>query len=190
VKNIRRIFVITILASLFLFISCDKSVTASDYDEKIMPLAVGNTWSYETHGIVNNIKYDNTMTIAGSTERNDKQWYYFFEENHEAFMVRNDENGLWVYEEEGEELLWKYPVKKNETYCDVCNDDGTSLKITCIGKNIKYDQYEGCIVYNVCENGNLIHRYYLSPNIGLVGWEFYMNGYFIEESKLISYAIL
>jgi len=188
--KIKYSFLVIVTMTLLLMLGCDKAVTSSNDDESIMPLTIGNSWSFEVSGVRDNYKYNQDLTIVGTKEIDSELWYYFFEEDPEQFMIRNDKNGIWVYEDGESILFWKYPVKKNENYCDSDGIDGNSVNITCIGKNVKYNEFNACVVYNVCESGDFIHRYYLKPGIGLVGWEFYMNGHFIEKSSLTSYTII
>jgi len=70
-KRFISIFLITLL-----FISCKKNVTGQENDNLIMPLAIGNSWTFEIHQIQDDSKEIFTFTIIGDYEKDGMIWYW------------------------------------------------------------------------------------------------------------------
>ena len=184
--TIRYCILITILLS-----GCNKSQTESidDYTgSAIWPLAVGNSWTYEVLGSEGGTY---TISIAGTMKRNGNIWYYLNENNPEAAMFRNDEDGMWNLVKGEEILLWKYPAQNGEIYNEEWEGDNMTSFSICARTDITYMQYDNCYFYKFFygQNNSTYNSYYFKPEIGLIGQAYFENEVVVYMDKLISYNL-
>lgn len=189
-KNILNIiFIITI--TIILFCCSNKSTKPSDeYKNVIMPLSIGNSWTYvvehnwETYyrKVVitekTNINYCNenieVFVLSWYTYEN-KSWiadsiYYYY---------KNEIDGLYNYTPNRKELIAKYPVEVDENWevPEIITQDSIPLFIPpicfqCISDSEEITTIAGdfdCIEYEEYSMGYLAPQYlYYCPDIGLI----------------------
>lgn len=186
-----KAFIKSCLIIILLLSGCKKNVTDSidEYSGSVIwPLAVGNSWTYNILGDEGD-KY--TISISGSMEKNGFTWYYLNENNPEAQMFRNDEDGLWSFENGEEVLLWKYPAQEGEIFNEKWEGNDLINYMICVRTNTTYRQYDSCYLYKFVygpNNANYI-SFYLKPDIGLVGQAYFEDSIVIYMDELTSYNL-
>ena len=173
---------------LLLMFSCKKTIVESENEytgSAIWPLAVDNSWTYNNEG------GEYTLSISGSMKKNGKTWYYLYENNPESAMFRNNEDGLWSFENGEEVLFWKYPAVEGDIFSEDWTDDELRGYMLCVRTNITYGQYENCYLYKYIPEPytGTYNSYYLKPDIGIVKQTYFENGVVLYSDELISYNL-
>lgn len=114
---------IAVICIVLIFTTCKKNATDSSDIDMIMPLAVGNSWVYETESDYSENQTD-TETVSGTYTKNNLTYYYF--DITDNWVYRTDDDGLWSYDINNDEevLFIKYPVDIGERFGERRFDDG------------------------------------------------------------------
>jgi len=195
----KRIFTFIIIVVIsFIFFSCsyDKSTNPQVEDQiEIMPLKVGNSWTYNINQFNQNIIKKSVITekITISYENENIEvyvlsWYTLVNDSlitdSVFYYYKNEDDGLYRYYSNKKELIAKYPIEPNESWTIPGETEelgnGVIIIITlprsfeCVSKNEEITTPIGtfeCIKY--VENSiNLISPsyFYYCPGIGLVSF--------------------
>lgn len=203
-KSLVYLFLIFFLPLLF---SCSNSTSPESLDEnEVIPLTMGNSWSYNYTYLDDNGNQTNSgkmeSTIDKDTTVSDITYYRY--SNHHLVWYTNKDDGYRAFnsipDKETEILMYKYPVSKGDIY-------GTSeYSVEVISVNEKITVPFGTfnvIHYSTTKlNSNSIMNNYevksletfVAPGIGLVkrifiaidsnGGEFVVNSEELESCRL------
>jgi len=163
-KNILSILCLLIIC---LFINSICTAHAKEKDE-IIPLAVGNEWTYNVYNTSWKNDTIRKMKITGDTLVNGEKWYILNTDDLENVLCKNDGNGLWQIVSKmyvTPNLALKYPAKVNEEN----KADIFTIKILSIDNDIevlagKFNCYSYLITNNT-EEELVMH---ISPGIGII----------------------
>lgn len=124
----------------------------------IVPLAVGNSWSYSIDtGSIPNV-FTATMNITEQTTvhgKNVYKWQWLNQNNY--WLVRNESDGLYWYgyvsptfvDTTTTPFVWiKYPISLNERYFTKQWNTGYTDTLTCTNTNAAFSGYSECTKYS------------------------------------------
>lgn len=163
----KKIITIFCLLIICLFVNSICTVLAKEKDE-IIPLAVGNEWTYAGTLVINK---DTTlkMEIIGDTLIKDEMWF-IMNDGFQNSLVKNDEKGLWISQkyELIEELypiiLQHYPVNVGDKF----KADGETVIINSLNKEVEVPAGKfKCILYEINSEYDNI-KIYATPGIGII----------------------
>jgi hypothetical protein len=136
----------------------------------IMPLKVGNSWTFrvnfnDTNGVPISTS-DVTLSITRDTTMGNEKWHSLG-----SSWATNRSDGLWSLNNAGNAyLVLKYPAKVNDTY----NSDGEQIVVTSINQAVTVAQGQfSCYVYRSLASGSSEYVQYCAPNVGWVKFEGY-----------------
>lgn len=138
------LFLAISLACLVPHCKKDENPTNNVILGSIMPLKVGNTWTfrvsiYDTNGVPFSSS-DEVLSITRDTTIGNEKWFRFG-----SSWVTNRSDGLWRLTNSGTAyLVFKYPAKVNDTY----SSDGEQVVVTSINQTVSvlHGQYS-CYAY-------------------------------------------
>ncbi len=125
---------------------------------ELLPLTVGNSWTYETTITIDDVPYPDTLIYTLEIDRSitweDEEWYRLIIVDNPGPDVyyRNSENGLMglMFSEEHpggiSDLIQRYPVKTGDSWT---LSDGSEMEVLYdnISVTVPYGRIDGCIVY-------------------------------------------
>jgi hypothetical protein len=207
-KNLSKFsFLQYLLAVKIFFIaeSCETLVNPNEISLEILPLQIGNTWSYEEVSHSRNdtlvVKSYDTMTVVNSDTLLGQQIYFvknfivpFYFTSNIAFY--NQSNGLYLvrwswlhtYPPTPPQVnrILKYPTSSGDT---LRVDD---VNVHTISTNASIATAAGnfqCVQYAVYQDTLKILETWISPGIGIVQMQ-YLDGNWIRHYSLISFDLL
>ena len=158
----------TVFVGGVLVSACD-SGGSNDGDEgqsALMPLKVGNSWTYEVSQ--SDGSTEATLEITRSVTIDDEQHYEMdpgldqYETDGEPFLVRTQGDGLYVMEEDLVGFPLKYPAEDGEIYTHT-DDDGNEYRITVTDQTITVPAGTfDCLQYEIESDGSAC----ISPDVG------------------------
>ncbi len=171
--------------------SCEPSADRIIPTGEIVPLKVGNQWTYKVKifnqsGTVTDSSFE-TVKIVNELLIVNELWYV----DNDGNVQTNRADGRWV-RSDVEYLVEKFPCKLNEMYRLV--DTVTFVRVKGVDEpvNVPAGRYL-TYIYQWMRNGFLVGDFYYSPNLGMVKSEKYMQEgtgvYLLETKELISYAL-
>jgi hypothetical protein len=196
-----------IMGVIFSFTSCQDDKNESQIIEEIMPIAVGNNWTYAYH----NLSYETTDTsISSIGEFKEINGYGGYE--YGSNLIKSDENGNTIlvcsYSETDtiypETIVYMKNLEIGESFdyhMIVRSEDDNGSEIleertveeTCINKDTLISVPAGdfnCIVYEYSpDNGSNIFKLYLSIGVGSVKTERFEDGIHFSTTELLDYEI-
>jgi len=124
----KKIIICMIVAlNILIIFSCSYDTTGPHTNNQpIMPLKVGNSWTYNCHYLTGD--FVKKAVVTGSTFLENEQkptrvcvvtWYTFTNDEwveEEVQYYKNEFRGLYRYYEDKRELVAKYPIELNETW--------------------------------------------------------------------------
>lgn len=163
----KKIITIFCLLIICLFVNSICTVLAKEKDE-IIPLAVGNEWTYAVYSPSWKNDTITKMKITGDTIIKGEKWYNLNTDDLENVLCKNDGNGLWQIVNKmyvTPNLALKYPAKVNEEY----KANIFTIKILSIDNDIevlagKFNCYSYLIINDTEEE--LVMN--ISPGIGII----------------------
>jgi len=165
-KHLNQSFVIIIITIFsLLIINCNKESSTSPPVEQtakeIIPLKVGNYWSYSRtlYDSVGNIQDTSSYitTITGTTSINGIQYYNY--DNKSTYFV-NKTAGYYISENSVDRLIFKYPAS--------VGDSTNYGKYTSTNSSIQVPagNFTGCYRYETVPISDKVN--YFKPGVGLV----------------------
>ncbi len=175
-------YLFVFILSAILIISCsDNSTNEKSSSKEILPLKIGNSWTYTRYKFSSykrdSVTFVDTVSysVSSSINLNGENWFFIkFNSNVDDYIYTNRNDGLWcLYAKDTNnidlataKLFLKYPTKNNDT---TTIDSGTY-------KTINVDEYLStpagvfdCIKYSKIEfEGVKNCGMYYSPNVGKV----------------------
>ncbi len=191
------------LISIFvgsMFIGCSDNPTDNKEppDSVIIPLAVGNYWTFEdisfnasgdTTGVdTTTLSIDSSAAISGRTVYY-WRWDIAEYENY-ADLMANIDDGLYrfgtassgVIEADEAELILIYPGSTGDTF--IAFEEDFTITSTTSEQIVPAGTF---ICYEYTYSGN--NRQYFAPDYGFIARQKYIGEYLIEDRKLIDYDI-
>jgi len=194
------------------------TTTTSPPSNNILPLAVGNYWTYlpDITPQTVTISITGTITIQGETcykwfaQGDQFEWYY-----------KNKSDGCWAYGYSGPyqyppDLEYKYPANPHDTWVTNWIAVPVPTTMTCESISTTFESYSGCYKYHfflplgkdnfytkMFENelseklsglkstesvGYDVYQYFV-PGLGMVGWENYFQGTRLYKVVLTDYHL-
>ena len=161
---------------LLSILSCKKDDDlggAQSAGSTIMPLKVGNSWTYrvtayDTTGVLPFSIPDAVFHITRDTTIGNEKWFRF-----DDGWVANRGDGLWSLSNSGQPYLgYKYPASVNDSYTamsQIAVVQSTNALVT-----VLQGQYY-CYKYQFSAlDGRTVYSYqYCAPNVGVVKFEFF-----------------
>ncbi len=182
IKRIIMKYLLIIILSTILIISCsDNSTNEVNSSKEILPLKVGNFWTYSRQKFSSykrdSVTFVDTVnySVSSSINLNGENWFFMkFNSMVDEYIYTNRKDGLWcLYAKDtnnidlpSAKLFLKFPTKNNDT---TTIDSGTY-------KTINVDEYLStqagifdCIKYSKIEFERVKNcGLYYSPNVGKV----------------------
>jgi hypothetical protein len=196
----------------------DFTTTSTTPSGIILPLAVGNYWTYfsDLTSQTVTVNITGTIPILGETcyiwhaEGDQVDWYY-----------KNKEDGCWAYGYSGlsqypPDLVYKYPSNLGDKWVTNWIAVPYSTTMDCASTNTTYETYSACYkyhfylplgkkglfskyispevekkAYEIISSGTSgydIYQYFV-PGIGMVGWETYFDGTLLYKVHLTDYHL-
>jgi hypothetical protein len=176
---------VSLFVLLFAFIACNEDnviVNPPSETLEIVPLKIGNYWSYQTTtydtlgNIVNSVV--DSFSVVSDTLINGKKYFIFST----GVLRWNNDAGFWITMSPDSLLLYKYPANVGDEYPYfkvICKD---SLIVSPKG-TFKCYGYSGSVAID-----------YVSPGVGLVKEEWFKNKlsgvkYLYQKQELINYHL-
>lgn len=123
-----------------LLAACDSGGDSGSDQSALMPLKVGNSWTYEVRS--GNSTEQATLEITDSRTINGEQYYEMdpgidqYETDGEPFFVGREEEGLFLAEADLVEFPLKYPAEDGDIY-NHTDSDGNEYKVTVSNKTLE-----------------------------------------------------
>ncbi len=169
-----RFVVPLVLALCVLNLSCkkDESSPAAALFGSIMPLKVGNSWTYKITGydflgaVLPFSFGDISLRITNETTIGSEKWYSL-----DGSLVTNRADGLWSRDSLGREQLdLKYPANVNDTY----TSGSSQIVVTSTNQSIGVPQGQySCYAYRYGSGTSFEVVQFCAPNVGIVKIEGY-----------------
>lgn len=177
---------VSLFAIFLLLMGCkDDNIIVNPPSEipEIVPLKVGNTWSYQTtvydtSGNIVSTTVD-SFSVVSDTLINGKKYFIFSS----GALRWNNDTGFWITMAPDSLLLYKYPANVGDEY-------SYSLKVICKDSSIVVPKGTfKCYGYS-----GLVAIDYVSPGVGLVKEEWYkdkLSGdkYLYQKQELLNYRL-
>lgn len=171
------------LAGLILSCSDDDKVTNSEPSEEIMPLAIGNQWTFVIVGIDSlgdTVSLDSqSTTIVGDTVISGQTWYQYQTDviqSSDLPVLRNGDEGLWITGPDATDLPYlvaKYPAMTGEMWTNAVGDDTLTVSATRAPVVVPAGSFE-CIEYVIHRpSGDSTINFY-APGTGLIKRTFFV----------------
>ncbi len=199
------IYVFTFCLILVSFVACNTGSEPEDSKKQLIPLAIGNSWSYtqttfDTTGKVSSAAYHFDDKVDSDTIISNEKWYH--SEGYPNYVwITNRSNGFWHFAKAGTSLLIKrdttllvfgYPAKigtKPGTYEVVSLDK----EVTVQAGTFRCIHY----VYKVANPTNYWFtgfEYFITPGLGIVKWQQFGklssgNNWVVYKSELTNYKV-
>jgi len=177
---------VSLFILFFLLIGCkDESNIVNPTAEtiEIVPLKVGNSWSfkttvYDTLGSIVSTTVD-SFSVVSDTLINGKKYFIFST----GVLRWNNDSGFWITMAPDSLLLYKFPANVGDEY-------SYNIKVICKDSSIvvpkgtfKCYGYSGSVAID-----------YVSPGVGLVKEEWYKNKlsgvkYLYQKQELLNYQL-
>jgi hypothetical protein len=177
---------VSLFIAFFLIAGCkdeNKIVNPTTETVEIVPLKVGNWWSYQTtvydtSGDIVSTHIDSIFVVK-DTLVNGKKYFILST----GVMRWNNDSGLWIPFTPDSTLLYKYPAQVGDKY-------GINLKVICKDSSIvvpkgsfKSYGYSGAVATD-----------FVSPGVGLIKEEWYKNNsigikYIYQKQELLDYHL-
>ncbi|MEE9190461.1 MAG: hypothetical protein V3U16_06795 [Candidatus Neomarinimicrobiota bacterium] len=153
-----------IIAVLVILVSCKKNPTSSNQNDYLIPLEVGNSWSWRVEPydrdqdddeIYFDLQITDTMSLQGDI------WY-----GNGIHYFRNDNIGFWQTHTAYDTiwLVFKYPASSGEIW-----SNGES---TLINTKASINGFDNCYLYQESYSGyggrEEVDKYFIKPGIGWV----------------------
>ena len=185
---------------------------------EILPLAVGNYWTYLPDITPQTV----TINITGTIDIQGETCYKWFVQGDQfEWYYKNKSDGCWAYGYSGPyqyppDLEYKYPANQGDSWVTNWIAVPLSTTITCESISATFESYSGCYKYhffmpigkenfyarlfnnelsvNISElkstasNGYDIYQYFV-PGVGMVGWENYFQGTRLYKVVLTDYHL-
>ena len=185
---------------------------------QILPLSVGNYWTYLPDITTQTV----TISITGTIDIQGETCYKWFAQGDQVeWYYKNKSDGCWAYGYSGPyqyppDLEYKYPANSGDTWITNWIAVPVPTTMTCESTNVTFESYTGCYKYhfllpmkkdNFCTNmfknellkkmsglkttatdGYDIYQYFV-PGIGMVGWENYFQGTRLYKVVLTDYHL-
>ncbi len=184
----------------------------------ILPLAVGNYWTYlpDITSQTVTISITGTVIIQGET-----CYKWFAQGDQYEWFYKNKGDGCWAYGYNGPyqyppDLEYKYPANPTDTWITNWIAVPVPTTLTCESTNITFESYSGCYKYHfflpmkkdnyytnmfksevlmklsglktTATDGYDVYQYFV-PGIGMVGWENYFQGTRLYKVVLTNYHL-
>jgi hypothetical protein len=159
--------------------SIDIGAEAKRIGNIIMPLELGNWWSYNVYGLdtaqntLRPILLDTLMVISDTTV-NQERWFHIGGLQGTEGWVINREDGFWFAPPGQKPFLFaKYPAEVGDTFSSVIGSVNAHTTVEGIGVEVKSPAGTYyCYKYSQrVEPSNAITNYYFAPGVGLVKME-------------------
>jgi len=184
----------------------------------ILPLAVGNYWTYLPDITTQTV----TISITGTIDIQGETCYKWFAQGDQVeWYYKNKSDGCWAYGYSGPyqyppDLEYKYPANSGDNWITNWIAVPVPTTMTCESTNVTFESYTGCYKYhfmlpmkkdNFCTNlfkdelkmklsglkttatdGYDIYQYFV-PGLGMVGWENYFQGTRLYKVVLTDYHL-
>jgi len=188
-----------LVGSMFIGCSDDPADNSEPPDSVILPLAVGNYWTFEdisfnasgdTTGVdTTTLSIDSTAVISGRTVYY-WRWDIASYENY-ADLMANIDDGLYRFgtassgeidEAEEPELILIYPGSEGDTF--IAFGEDFTITSTSSEQIVPAGTF---ICYEYTYSGD--NKQYFAPDYGFIAREKFIGEYLIENRKLIDYEI-
>lgn len=145
----------------------------------IMPLELGNWWSYNVYGLdtaqntLRQMLLDTLMVISDTTV-NQERWFHIGGLQGTEGWVINREDGFWFAPPGQKPFLFaKYPADVGDTFSSVIGNANAHTTVAGIGVEVKSPAGTYyCYKYSQkVEPSNAVTNYYFAPGVGLVKME-------------------
>ena len=145
----------------------------------IMPLEVGNWWSYTIYGLdsarnmLRPILID-TLMVSSDTTINQERWFFMGGLQGTSGLVMNRRDGFWFAPAGAQPFLFaKYPAEVGDTFSSLIGDVPAHTTVEANGVEVKSPAGTYlCYKYvQKVEPSNAITNYYFAPGVGLVKME-------------------
>ena len=188
-----------VLAGTIFSCSDDDQITNSEPSEDIMPLAIGNRWTYEIlrlDPLGDTVSLDSQSTvIVGDTVISGQTWYQYETDviqSSDLPDLRNASDGLLITGPDSTYppyLLAKYPATTGDTWTNANGDDTLWVRGTKVSVTVPAGTYE-CVQYAIHRlSGDSTINYY-APGTGLVRQIFFVSRTHSQNrSELLSATI-
>lgn len=169
-----------------LLTACDSGGDSGSDQSALMPLKVGNSWTYEVRS--GSSTEQTTLEITDSRTINEEQYYEVdpgidqYETDGEPFLVRRRGEGLFAAEEDLVGFPLKYPVEEGGEEYTYIDNDGNEYRITVSNQTLEVPAGTfDCLKYEIDSSGSAC----ISPDVGpiqinLISLEASLSSYSLE----------
>ena len=179
-KILKLILALSLFFSLAACSDDDNSVSTPEKISKgIWPMAVGNTWAYETQYFDSDLENKSTLIFCDSALQINGQSVYKLFSGDDIIYLQNNTDGVYLGSDKPASdffIEYKYPCSVGDTFSKRGNQvlytvESISDKITvpagtftCI-KYVNYDKYEGA---TEAENEYYKRTEWFCPGVGII----------------------
>ncbi|MEI7662786.1 MAG: hypothetical protein WCK34_11325 [Bacteroidota bacterium] len=194
------------------------TTTGGTASNVILPLAVGNYWTYLPDITSQTV----TISITGTIDIQGVTCYKWFAQGDQfEWYYRNKSDGCWAYGYSGPyqdppDLEYKYPANTGNTWITNWIAVPVPTTMTCVSNNTGFASFSGCYKYHfflpmsednyltglgkaalrvkfpgikaATSTGYDVYQYFV-PGIGMVGWENYFQGNLLYTVVMTDYHL-
>ena len=180
--KISHILSCVLLASIFLTAGCtkdDNPVNQNDSSSVLMPLNVGNQWTYQNTMVDSSgvVRFSSTIIykIFRDTLIQNEKWYLYGTNTTPSAWMANRADGLWIMPAPGnisQSRVWyKYPANVNDSW--IVFNAAVTLAAANISLTVPLGTFS-CLQYTVSDtsSGAGLETIYFAPGKGIIKFEY------------------